>query len=344
VISAIVSLGKRAFGIFSKERAASRGAAIAFYTVTSMAPILVIVVAVAGLVFGEQAASGAIREQFSGLLGMEAADLLQRAIAGASSTSGGITATIISVVTLLLGASGVFLELQDALNAMWQAKAREGLAGMARARIASLGLVVALGFLLIVSLVLDAGLKAFSGLLPFGAVLLMVLSIAVSVALLAALFAGIFKFLPATPVSWRDVEFGAIVTAILFEAGKFLIGMYLGSSTAVTSLGAAGALLGLLFWVYYSSQIFLLGAAITKARAEASGRSKATPAAATGPATPALPPRRREEAAASVLSLAVLMVARTLMVLLMESWEQKTHERKQQNSPTKARTRRVAPG
>jgi membrane protein len=343
VISATISLGKRAFGIFSKERAASRGAAIAFYTVTSMAPILVIVVAVAGLAFGDEAASGAIREQFSGLLGMEAADLLQRAIASASSTSGGITATIISVVTLLLGASGVFLELQDALNAMWQAKAREGLAGMARARLASLGLVIALGFLLIVSLVVDAGLKAFSGLLPFGATLLMVLSVAVSVALLSALFAGVFKFLPATPVSWRDVIFGAIVTALLFEAGKFLIGMYLGSSTAVTSLGAAGALLGLLFWVYYSSQIFLFGAALTKARAEASGRSKSAPAAAPAQAAPAIKPRRREEAAASVLSLAVLMVARTLMVMIMERWERKSHARAHKSS-SKARPRGEAPG
>ena len=200
MISQTLSLAKRAFQIFSKERAASRGAAIAFYTVTSMAPILVIVVAVAGLVFGDEAASGAINQQFSGLLGAEAADLLQKAIAGASSTSGGITATLISIVTLLLGASGVFLELQDSLNAMWQAKAKEGLAGMVRARLASLGLVIALGFLLIVSLVVDAGLKAFSGLLPLGAPLLLILSVAVSVALLAALFAAIFKFLPATPV------------------------------------------------------------------------------------------------------------------------------------------------
>ena len=300
--------------------------------------------AVAGLAFGDEAATGAIREQFSGLLGMESADLLQRAIAGASSTSGGITATIISVVTLLLGASGVFLELQDALNAMWQAKGKEGLVGMARARLASLGLVIALGFLLIVSLVVDAGLRAFSGLLPFGATLLMVLSIAVSVALLAALFAGIFKFLPATPVSWRDVKFGAIVTAILFEAGKFLIGMYLGSSTAVTSLGAAGALLGLLFWVYYSSQIFLFGAALTKARSEASGRSKSAPIGASPKASPAIPPRRREEAAASVLSLAVLMVARTLVLMIVERWERKAGARGAQSSASNTRRRREERG
>src|SRR5580765_2193266 len=181
VISGTIALGKRAFAIFSKERAASRGAALAFYTVTSIAPILVIIVAVAGLVFGQEAASGAIYQQFSGLLGTEGADLLQKAIAGASSKSGGITATIISVVTLLLGASGVFLELEDALNAIWDAKAPDGLAGMARARLASLGLVIALGFLLIVSLVLDASLKAASGFLPLGAPLMLVLSIVVSV-------------------------------------------------------------------------------------------------------------------------------------------------------------------
>jgi membrane protein len=325
VISATVSLVKRAFDIFSKERAGSRGAAIAFYTVTSMAPILVIVVAVAGLVFGEEAASGAIREQFSGLLGVQAADLLQTAIASASNTSGGITATIISVVTLLLGASGVFLELQDALNAMWQAKAREGLAGMARARLASLGLVISLGFLLIVSLVVDAALNAFGGFLPFGAPLLMILSIVVSVVLLTGLFAGIFKFLPATAVAWRDVKFGAIVTALLFEAGKSVIGMYLGSSAAVTSLGAAGALLALLFWVYYSSQIFLFGAAITKAHAEASRPSGVAQTLKPGLVSPAVSsPRRRKEATSSVLSLAVLLLARAIAVVIVERWRRKT--------------------
>jgi membrane protein len=144
---------------------------------------------------------------------------------------------------------------------------------MARARLASLGLVIALGFLLIVSLVIDAVLKALSGFLPLGGSLMLVLSLIISVALLAVLFAAIFKFLPATPVAWRDVEFGAIVTAVLFEAGKFLIGMYLGSSAALSSLGAAGALLALLFWVYYSAQIFLFGAALTKAHAETSGRA-----------------------------------------------------------------------
>ena len=326
MISATISLGKRAFQIFGKERAASRGAAIAFYTVTSMAPILVIVVAVAGLVFGDEAASGAIYQQFSGLLGAEGADLLQKAIAGASSTSGGVTATVISVVTLLLGASGVFLEFQDALNAIWQAKSREGLAGMARARLASLGLVIALGFLLIVSLVVDAGLKAFSEFLPVGAPLLMVLSIAVSVALLTVLFAAIFKFLPATPVAWRDVKFGAIVTAILFEAGKFLIGMYLGSSAAVTSLGAAGALLALLFWVYYSSQIFLFGAALTKARAEASGRSGITQAIASNSAANTHPSSSgRKEATSPVLTLALTILARALMLMIVERLERKTH-------------------
>jgi len=329
MISATISLGKSAFKIISRERAASRGAAIAFYTVTSMAPILVIVVAVAGLAFGEEAASGAIREQFSGLLGAESADLLQSAIAGASSTSGGITATIISIVTLLLGASGVFLELQDALNAMWQAKAKEGLKGMARARLASLGLVVALGFLLIVSLAVDAGLHAFSGFLPFGATLLMILSIVVSVGLLAALFAGIFKFLPATPVAWRDVKFGAIVTAILFEAGKFLIGMYLSSSTAVSSLGAAGALLGLLFWVYYSSQIFLFGAALTRARVETSGRPAQEPVPARSAAAAFSPVRRPTPATGAVVPSAAFMLAKTVALIVLDRWEGKIQARAQ---------------
>jgi membrane protein len=325
VISETIVLGKRAFSIFSKERAASRGAAIAFYTATSIAPILVIVVAVAGLVFGQKAATGAIYQQLSGLLGPEGADLLQKAIAGASSKSGGIAASIISVVTLILGASGVFLELEDALNAMWQAKAKEGLVGMARARLASLGLVLALGFLLIVSLVIDAGLKALSGFLPFGGTLIMALSIAVSMALLAVLFGAIFKLLPATPVAWRDVKFGAIVTALLFEAGKFVIGMYLGSSTAVTSLGAAGALLALLFWVYYSSQIFLFGAALTKARAEVSGRSGAAQSRISVP-TSAIPASRPQETASAISDM-VFVLTTVVTLTIVRWWERKTDAR-----------------
>jgi membrane protein len=264
----IYALLRDSVNVFLAKNAASRGAAIAFCAVTSIAPVLLIVIAVAGTVFGEEAARGAIFAQFRGLLGPDGADLLQKTIASASGNSSGIMASIIGIVTLILAASGVFLELEEALNDIWEVKATDGLSRILRARLTSLGLVLALGFLLLVSLVIDAGLQALSDAInmrfPFGAALLMGLSFIVSLVLIAIMFAAIYKLLPAKPLSWRYVIFGAGVSALLFQIGKFLIGLYLGSRAAASSLGAAGALLGLLFWVYYSAQIFLFGAALTK--------------------------------------------------------------------------------
>jgi membrane protein len=259
----VVAIGRQAFAIFNRERAATRGAALAFYTATSLAPILVIVINIAGLVFSQEAASGALFREFRDLLGDDAADFLQRTIASSSSREGEFAASATSIVTLLLGASGVFLELEDALNAMWGVKVEDGIWTMARGRAASLGLVVALGFVLMVSLVVDAALKAMTVSFPFGAALLVLANIVVSIGLMTVLFAAIFKYLPARPIAWRDVLAGAAVTALLFEAGRFLIGWYLGRGEATSALGASGALLGLLFWVYYSAQIFLFGAAVT---------------------------------------------------------------------------------
>lgn len=273
----LLFLIRESFGVFMAQRAASRGAAIAFYTVTSVAPVLLIVIAIAGLAFGREAATGAIFAQFRGLLGAEAADLLQKIISSTSDAGTSIAASLISIATLLLSASGVFLELEDALNAIWESKPRGGLLNLARTRVISLGLVAALGFLLLVSLVVDAALKALGGFidtyLPFGAALLLSISFIVSLALIALLFASIYKFLPAKKLAWRDVVFGAIVTAFLFQIGKFLIGLYLGSNAAASSLGAAGALLGLLFWVFYSAQIFIFGAALTKVHSQEPARN-----------------------------------------------------------------------
>ena len=280
IFGRVVSFFKEGFRIFGEKHSVRRGAAIAFYTVTSIAPVLIIVIAVAGLVFGSEAASGAVFAQFRGLLGADAASLLQKAIASsASNKSAGTIASIVSIVGLILTASGVFLELEDALNAVWDAEPQKGWLNMARARIASLGLVVALGFILMVSLVIDTAIKAFSGAidayLPFGAVLLAVLTFLVSFALITLLCAAIFKFLPAKKLAWRDIFVGAAVTGLLFEIGKFLIGLYLGRNSTISSLGAAGALLGLLFWVYYSAQIFLFGAALTRAYREPSRHAEA---------------------------------------------------------------------
>ena len=254
---------------FIEDEALSRGAAIAFYTVTSIAPILLIVIAVAGLAFGREAAQGAITAQIGGLMGQQTAEVLQSAVASASGKSSGIVATIIGIVTVVATASGVFGEMQSALNAFWKAKPQGGtVSRLVRARAESLGLVAALGFLLLVSLVVSAALTAFgnylNAILPFGKIIVEVLNVLVSLILISILFAAIYKVLPDRPIAWRDVITGAIVTAVLFTIGKSLIGWYIGSSAVASSYGAAGALIILLLWVYYSAQIFLLGAEFTK--------------------------------------------------------------------------------
>ena len=261
---------------FLEDEALSRGAAIAFYTVTSLAPVLLIVIAIAGLVFGQDAAQNAITEQLTGLMGKQTADVLQSAVASAGEKSSGIVATVVGIVTLLATASGVFGEMQAALNKIWKAKPKSTtVSRLIRARAASLGLVAALGFLLTVSLVVSAGLTAvgnyLNSILPFGNLILSVLNFVVSLALMSVLFAAIYKVLPDRHIAWRDVIVGAIVTALLFTIGKSLIGLYLGSSAIASSYGAAGGLIILLFWVYYSAQIFLLGAEFTKVYATRHG-------------------------------------------------------------------------
>jgi membrane protein len=262
---------------FIEDEALTRGAAIAFYTVTSLAPVLLLVISIAGLVFGQEAAQGAIISQLSGLMGKQAADVLQTALASASTKSSGILATILGIATLLITASGVFGEMQTALNRIWKAEPKSGtVSRLIRARAASLGLVAALGFLLIVSLVVSAGLTALGGYvdawLPLGEIFLALLNFVFSLLLLAVLFAAIYKVLPDRPIAWRDVINGAIITAVLFTIGKSFIGWYLGSSAVASSYGAAGGLIILFFWVYYSAQVFLVGAEFTKEFANSRGR------------------------------------------------------------------------
>lgn len=267
---------KDAASAFIADEALTRGAAIAFYAVTSIGPVLLIVIAIAGLFFGHDAAQDAITGQLSGLMGRQTAEMLQTAVASAAGTSSGIIATIVGLVMLIATASGVFGEMQTALNTIWKAKPEgAALSRLIRARAASLGLVATLGFLLIVSLAVSAGLTAFgnylNAVLPFGSVVLSVLNTVVSFSLIALLFAAIYKVLPDCPLEWRDVIVGALVTAFLFTVGKSLIGWYIGSSAVASSYGAAGALIVLLLWVYYSAQIFLLGAEFTKAFAHRHG-------------------------------------------------------------------------
>jgi len=274
---------------FINDEALSRGAAIAFYTVTSIAPVLLIVIAIAGLAFGRDAAQNAITEQLSGLMGQQTAEVLQTAVASAASKSSGVVAaTIIGIITLMVTASGVFGEMQTALNVIWKAKPKgTTVSRLIRARAASLGLVAALGFLLMVSLVVSTVLTAFGNyldsILPFGQVILTVLNVIVSLVLISFLFAAIYKVLPDRNLEWADVVVGAIVTGVLFTIGKSLISWYIGSSAVASSFGAAGALIVLLLWVYYSAQIFLLGAEFTKVYANTHGSKQGAPVSEDAP-------------------------------------------------------------
>ena len=230
---------------FIDDEALTRGAAIAFYTATSIAPVLLIVIA--GLVFGQEAAQNAITSQFSDLMGRQTAEVLQSAIASAAEKSSGMIATIIGIAVLIATASGVFGEMQAALNAIWKANPQTTtVSRLIRARAVSLGLVGALGFLLIVSLIISAGLTAFGDyldtVLPMGKLILPVLNFAVSVLLLAILFGAIYKVLPDRTLQWTDVVTGALITSVLFNVGKSLIAWYIGSSAVASSYGAAGGL------------------------------------------------------------------------------------------------------
>ena len=274
----LFDLCKKAVLAWMDDFAPSMGAAISYYTVFSLAPLLVIVIAVAGAVFGQEAVQGEIVGQLQGLIGRDGALAVQGLIKSASEPSKGLWAGGISLGVLLVGATTVFAELQSALDRIWHVpeKAKpSGLWAVLRARVLSFGLIMGVAFLLMVSLSVSAGISALgswaSGMLPGWEALLQGINILVSVAITTVLFAMIFRFMPSVPIAWRDVWVGAAVTAVLFELGKFLIGLYLGKSGVNESFAAAGSLVVLLAWVYYAAQIFLLGAEFTKVYADDRG-------------------------------------------------------------------------
>ncbi len=260
------------------DYAPSMGAAISYYTVFSLAPLLVIVIALAGALFGREAVQGLIVAQLSGLIGQDGADLVQGLVKSASDTDKGLVAGLISFFVLLVGATTVFAELQSALDRIWhvpEARKPSGVVAMIRSLLLSFGLILGLAFLLMVSLAVSAGVAAFGhwmgGLMPGWEIMLQVLNTLASLAVATLLFAMIYKLMPSTAIAWRDVWVGALVTAVLFEIGKLLIGLYLGKSGVTQSFAAAGSLVVLLAWVYYAAQIFLLGAEFTKAYADDHG-------------------------------------------------------------------------
>lgn len=251
----------------------SRGAAIAYFTIFSIAPVLFIAIALAGLVFGHEAAEGAIVGELSGLMGRQSAGALQSMIRSAYHQHAGILATAAGVAVMLLTATGAFTEMQSALNEIWKAEpSASTVSQLVRARLVSIGLVLTLGFVLLVSLAVSAAVTAFGarivGLLPGFAYVLRAVDLVITLLLIAALLAAIYKVLPDKEIAWPDVAVGALVTAVLFSLGKYLIGLYIGSTAVSSSYGAAGALIVILLWIYYSAQIFLFGAEFTKAYAE----------------------------------------------------------------------------
>ena len=274
----LFELCKRAVNGWLDDFAPSMGAAISYYTVFSLAPLLVIVIAVAGAIFGRDAVQGEIVGQLQGLIGHEGAVVVQGIIKNASEPERGLVAGGISLAVLLVGATTVFAELQSALDRIWHVPEKlkpKGLWAILRARVLSFGLILGLAFLLMVSLVLSAAISAFGGWagarMPGWELLLQGANMLLTVAIMALLFAMIFKFMPSVRIAWRDVWVGGAVTAVLLEAGKFVIGLYLGKSGVGESFQAAGSLVVLLAWVYYAAQIFLLGAEFTKVYSEDRG-------------------------------------------------------------------------
>ena len=313
-------LVKKSVTAWSDDYAPSMGAALSYYTVFSLAPMLLIVIGVAGLVFGQDAARGALFDQLSAMMGADAAKAIQGILASASKPSEGILATAIGAGVLLIGATAVFGELQDALDRIWRAPEKEkggGLWGLLRTRFLSFGMILGIAFLLMVSLVVGTAVSAlgkwWSPVFGGWEVLAQVVTFLFGLAVTTVGFALIYKLMPRVSVQWHDVWIGAGVTALLFSLGRFLIGLYIGKSGVASGFGAAGSLIIVFVWVYYSAQIFLLGAEFTWVYATTFGSMKdvqndrntavpLTPAALTVPAAGPAPAPQKTPGAPPTLS------------------------------------------
>ncbi|EIT72215.1 MULTISPECIES: YihY/virulence factor BrkB family protein [Hydrocarboniphaga] len=262
-------IGRLAAEGWVDDNASSMGAAIAYYTMLSLAPLLLIVITTAGLIFGEEAARGALFGELAELVGDNGAQAIQAILISSSELGSGLISILIGLVTLFIGATTVFAELQSDLDRIWKAPVPKhgGVLGFLRKRLLSFGMILGIGFMLIVSLVASAAIAAVGTLwnqwLMGTETLLQVLNFFVGFAVITGLFALIYKLLPSVPIAWSDVGIGAAVTSLLFSAGKFLIGLYLGKAAISSSFGAAGTLVVVIVWVYYSAQIFLFGAEFT---------------------------------------------------------------------------------
>lgn len=276
-ISLILKLLKQIFKEWQKDKASRLAAALAYYTVFSLAPLLIIAIAIAGSIFGEEAARGEIVGQIQGLVGQQGAEIIETAIENANQPDVSSFASIVSIIALLFGASGVFAQLQEALNTVWEVKAKpkQGIMNFVRKRFLSFSAVLGIGFLLLVSLLASAVLSALqnymSGLLPGVDWLWQILNLAISFGVITLLFALMYKFLPDVKIRWNEVWVGAIITTILFIVGKFALGLYIGRGSFGSTYGAAGSLVVVLAWVYYSAQILFFGAEFTQVYARRFG-------------------------------------------------------------------------
>ena len=287
LFSNLPKLLKLTYQGWKEDKASRLSAALAYYTIFSLAPMLLIIIAVTGFFFGQtEVVQSQVMNQIEGLVGADGREFVSNLLTSANNPAKGIFATIVGIITLLFGALGVFNELHNALNTIWEVKEEEtkgfieSIKKVIFSRLLSFSMILGIGFLLLVSLVISAALSAvqetIGNAIPVSEILLQILNLVISIGVITVLFALIFKFLPDAEIAWRDVWLGAFVTAVLFSLGKFLIGIYLGNSSVTSSFGAAGSLVLLLLWIYYSAQILLFGAEFTQVYANELG-SKIVP-------------------------------------------------------------------
>jgi membrane protein len=266
----IWNLLKASVSAWSNDKAPSRGAALSYYTIFAMPPLFMIAIFMASLLFDPASVRTQMFSEVGGIIGKKSAAAIEAAMTAQYDTNKGLFASVIAIATLILTSTGLFIELQDALNTIWgvEPKPKQGVTGFVRMRLLSFAMVVGIGFLLLVSLLVSTALAALSKyineLFPGVGILSVIINDLVSFGVITLLFALIFKVLPDVKIAWRDVWTGAAVTSLLFTAGKFLLGWYLGRSTTITAYGAAGSIVLVLLWVYYSAQILFFGAEITK--------------------------------------------------------------------------------
>lgn len=286
LISNLPNLLKLTYQGWKEDKASRLAAALAYYTILSLPPLLIIIIAITGFFWDEEVVRTGVMDQMEGLVGGEGRAFVSDLLTSASRPATGIIATIVGIITLLFGALGAFNELHNALNTIWEVEEEEskGILDTIKktifSRLLSFGMILGIGFLLLVSLVISAGLSAVQetvgNAIPVSEILLQIVNLVISIGVVTVLFALIFKFLPDAEIAWRDVWLGAFFTAVLFSLGKFLIGLYLGNSAVGSSFGAAGSLVLLLIWIYYSAQILFFGAEFTQVYANQLG-SKIVP-------------------------------------------------------------------